>query len=480
MEIVPGSEPRVLLKAPEDVFFFEPMDWSGDGQRLYSAIRAKDRTWRLASVSTTDGKVQTLKNLGWRFNSTNDDDRARLSPDGRFLVYAALPVNPPRFPLPTDMNTNRHLYLLATDGSSESELIRSSGNNLNPVWTADGLQVLFTGNRSGSPALWSIAVRKGQAAGKEALASSTVGNFGYRVSPAGTYYYNQLVQLNVSRVIAMEPGARRVAGAVASAGEIIDGLNPSWSPNGKLLAFSRANPTKGSELIVRNMENGEEKAFRNPLLIDSAALWMGDRRILKNMSNSQGGTSLFLLDVQTGQFTETIKLTATMRGGQPTHDGKTVFVIDADNKFVAMDFPSGGHRRTVYEAHIGSVIHGYRLRPQGDKFLLRIQKGTREVLAEIALDGSRYHEIFEGPAKLTGINWTPDGEGILFSQAVEGTQHRRVKTVARTGGQPADTGIELEDGGYFAVNPDGTRIVIHEREAVTELWALDNVAPPLK
>jgi hypothetical protein len=151
-----GSQPRGLVDSEFSEFL--PQDWTRDGKRILVLATRKDEGFELTWVSTTDGSVIPIKRVG-RLPRL---DRARISPDGRFIAY----------PAPTDPEKpakDQHIYLVAADGSSETEIVRTAGINGNPVWPRDGSRIFFTSDRTGQTSLWSVAVANGKAAGPESL-----------------------------------------------------------------------------------------------------------------------------------------------------------------------------------------------------------------------------------------------------------------------------------------------------------------------
>jgi Tol biopolymer transport system component len=108
-------------------------------------------------VSVSDGAVRVLKSVEWRYYNTRS--HPKLSPDGLYIVYSALASNPNTFPPASTDPKDQHIYVLAADGSSETEVVKTAGINSNPVWTPDRKHIFFTSDRSGKFDLWSISVQ---------------------------------------------------------------------------------------------------------------------------------------------------------------------------------------------------------------------------------------------------------------------------------------------------------------------------------
>ena len=194
----PGGKSRVLVDNPE-YQFCAPAAWFPDGKSVLAILDKRDSTPQIARVTVADGGVTVLKSLpgldavsvlaGGRF--------PHLSPDGRLIAYSAA----------TD-SKDRHIYILAADGSNETEIVKTAGSNENPVWTPDGKHILFTSDRSGKFDLWSIAVQNGKAAGSASLVSAEIGD----VSSIGMhgssyYYYTYRTDAEYVNIAEFAPGA---------------------------------------------------------------------------------------------------------------------------------------------------------------------------------------------------------------------------------------------------------------------------------
>src|SRR5262245_14431889 len=106
-----GSKPRVLIPANAEYSYVDPLAWSPDGRSILIKIKRRDQTYQLGWVSVADGTIRVLKSLDWRLRSG-----ASLSPDGKYIAYAALATNPgraipARAPFPAIDSIAEHIYL---------------------------------------------------------------------------------------------------------------------------------------------------------------------------------------------------------------------------------------------------------------------------------------------------------------------------------------------------------------------------------
>ena len=137
------------LFEPEDIRSIRPYDWSPDGKWIAALMMRQDRTGQVALVATEDRAVRVLKSVGW-----SQPSRIVFSADGRFVAYD-LSVD--------DTSDERHVFLMATDGSRESLVVEHASRNHVMGWSPDGRHLLFASDRTGALALWGLCRSRTQA-----------------------------------------------------------------------------------------------------------------------------------------------------------------------------------------------------------------------------------------------------------------------------------------------------------------------------
>src|SRR5581483_2503820 len=130
MPTEPGARSRTLLNTRE-IDYYTLAGWFPDGKSILVVLERPDKTSELSRVSISGGTITKLKSLGWRRFS-----RARMTSDGKYIVYSASATNP-KEPLRGGAPdpSGQHIWVLAADGSSEAEIVKTSGVNRDPVWT---------------------------------------------------------------------------------------------------------------------------------------------------------------------------------------------------------------------------------------------------------------------------------------------------------------------------------------------------------
>lgn len=220
-----GSSLRVVYR-DDEVFFYQPRDWSPDGTDILTAVFGRDGLTRMALVPAGGGEARILKTLGVRYPG-----RMSFSPDGRSILY--------EYPRREDA-VEHDLFLLSVETGGVEDLVTSSYHDYNPVWSRDGKRVIFLSDRAGPVGLWSINVAPVPPAGAPRLLKSDVGDItAMGLSRDGSYYF--AVYAEVRKILVAE--IDRVSGQIASRPESVTDpresvySGPAWSPDGHHLAY---------------------------------------------------------------------------------------------------------------------------------------------------------------------------------------------------------------------------------------------------
>ena len=88
-------------------------------------------------------------------------------------------------------------------------------------------------------------------------------------------------------------------------------------------------------------------------------------------------------------------------------------------------------------------------------------KATSRVSARMDLNGTNYRELtsaFTNDTLTNALTWSRDGQKIFFVDR-SGRGGDRVMQVAKDGGDPVFTGVQVSGLRHFDISPDGTRLV---------------------
>ena len=484
-----GSGDRLLYRNPETKSI-RPYAWSPDGKTVFVVRRLRDQTWQIARVSISDGSLQVIRSLEWRY-----PNKLSLSPHGRYLVYDLLVRQD---------SPDRDIFLLAADGSREVQLIEHPAVDDFPVWTPDGKQIVFTSDRRGTWGLWSLTLGDENPQGPARLLKPDVGPilpFGF--AGEGSYYYGagmfdvDIYAAEIDRatgkvITSPTPLIRSYVGS---------NLAPAWSPDGRQLAYLSA---RGSvpfgpgwaTIVVRSLETGQERAFTTDLDIEAPPQWFPDgRTLLIAAEDRRDRVSFYRLEVDTGQV-ELIHQNVTVeldRGPFPalTPDGKAIFYLhgDPDDEYRSLRLYEieSAQKKEIYR--VAPPLHFTRLAlsPDGQQvvFLLHDDATDARILQIVAVTGGEARELWRPnkPYHLStnaGISWTPDGRYVLVLRHTGQPGHEHeLWRVPTEGGEPERLGLTVERLGNPIVHPDGRQIVFSLGPLLVEsgVWVLENFLP---
>jgi len=506
-----GASPRPLVDDAR-YSYFEPIGWSPDGQSLLVTAWHDDNSTELAWVSVNGGAPRRLKDLRFRLGPTPP----RLSPDGRYIAYSALPTNPATLQeARTAVNTGQplHLYVLAASAAEakEIEVVKGSNVNESPIWSPDGRQMLFVSNRSADGfGLWSVEVEDGRGFNERRIRA----NFAGRIRPlgmtkSGTLYYlpEAASGTGVDVFVAdWDAESGRVRGrATKLLDTVVDrSLAPSWSPDGERIAFKRRRASgtlppnaEPVEVVIHSQKGGEEAVFPLPGVDNTPPLWLDNDRYLLVRAN---GGSLHRLDRKTGR---TMSLENAAHSRLPAEcgphalsaDGRTLFLAVLDpipasqsstmqrtRRIVAFDVETGDQTDVMRPQPL-VALGMLAVSPDGRSLAVAMQRETwtapRLVIVDVKTGAIQdLKNVIVPRTAPRAASWTR--AGLLVSRG--GERKADVVRVSLPDGKVTPTGLTYATGQFFDVRPDGQRIVFSDRTRPDEeeLWASENVLSYVK
>ena len=256
-----GTGRRVVYKAQKR---FEAPNWSRDGKFLIF-----NSGGHLYTISVNGGEPAEL-NTGSAVHCNNDHG---LSPDGKWLAISnapqgksliyVLPITggEPRLVTPlgpsywhgwsadgkalaycAERNGNYDIYTIPVEGGEEKRLTDAPGLDDGPDYSPDGRTIYFNSVRTGIMQIWRM---KPDGTGQERVTQDDYANWFPHPSPDGKW----LVMLSYDKSVEGHPPNKNVAlrimplagGTPRVLARLFGGQGtinvPSWSPDGKYLAF---------------------------------------------------------------------------------------------------------------------------------------------------------------------------------------------------------------------------------------------------
>jgi len=449
-----GSGLRTLYSEKDS--YVQPLDWSPDAGSIL-ALRDRNKAIELTLISTADGSVRVLRSItsGWV-----SFQRARFSPDGRFVAFSLVREGSP---------PHGDVFLMTAEGRNEVVVAGHPAEDQLHGWTPDGRSLVFLSDRSGTWDIWTVHITGGKQQGGPELLKK---DFGYDAevlgfAPDGSCYYkshtssgrlyNGAVDLETGKVLVPPaPVTTRYTGPPSEL---------TWSPDGRNLLYisRRGRIGPGNNILtIRSAATGEER-FLSPRLRGVGQIsWAPDGRSVIALGAADTGLGIFRID------TETSGITKLADGGLVPHlcpDGKTLVFVKGE---------TGGPGPIIRKRNLGTgeesevvQIRGinYDLSPDGREVVF--QNDVDGAVKTVSLNGGEPRELFRGSAQRYGVRWTRDGRYIIAQAS--GTIWR----VPAQGGTPLK--LDLPKLSFFALHPDNRRFALSvNEESKSELWVLEN------
>lgn len=466
-DATPATQPRVVLDN-DDVEWIAPYDWSPDGKWIAIQLLRTDRTSQIGTVSVSDGSFKPLQSLDWRGTS-----RLSFSPDGSLLAYDVSESD----------GNGRDIFLLRVDGSRKMSVAPHAATDVVMGWSPDGSSFLFASDRSGTNALWSVAMVKGEPSGSPVMIKGDLGPLpsSMGITRSGTLVYGVRIKASTVAVASIDLETDKLlAGPTLPLESYASRISsPAWSDDGKLLVaveeLSRTRPG----LTVATSEGKRLRQFALPMVYVQRLRWAPDGSLTAQGTDLKGQQGIFRIDPGSGQASLVIKGDpATGNLGQPawTPDGKFLVFIRRNGskgvQFVVRDM-AAGTEKVLVDSPSASALS---VSPDGTRiaYVLADRERHTNVLLTMPLAGGAPTEI----ARLSGTSqqteWVPGGSHILFT-VLDGATTQLWAVSTKASSAPRKLPIrDIGTGSPIRVHPDGRQIAYSTGSNAFEIWSLEN------
>lgn len=472
---IDGTGVRTLLKTNASISEAYPADWTRDGRSVLAFVYGQDNSTQLAVVSVADGSTHVLKSFDWR-----SPVGARFSPDGTWLAYDFQP---------DQTKDERDIFVLQAKGSSERRVTFDGVRKFVVGWSENGDGLFYSTTKDDATAVWFVPMREGSAAGSPRLVRSDLWGAQPIGIASGAVYYTIRDDKEALYSIPLDLKSGRAVGVPTLMASGVSNASPAlWSPDGRSVVYVRGHagtsPANQNQLIVRDIATGEERIAPPRLQYARLESWAPDGRSLVVLGSTRGHNERYRVDLTTGKAA----LLAVMNAPENaafSSDGRTAYIarnsgrerfVDS-GRVVRRDVTTGEER----ELYRGRQVFGPRLSPDGTQLAFVTEapdsgaERNRTSIMLVTPNGSEVRSVLSGTFGGGSLNWTQDGQRLLFREFLAEGDALSILTLATGQVQRLITG-KTGFGGP-RLSPDDRHVLYTATSGgkKRELWVMESL-----
>lgn len=484
---IDGTSTRTLRDGKDGLDYI-PFGWTADGKQIVTAFFGRDNISGIAFISAVDGSIKNEKVLSFEVPLSRGT-KMSLSPDGKYIAGTYLPQ---------EDSANKDIFLLSIEGGREATIVDHPADDVLIGWSPDGKQVLFTSDRTGNIAIWTVQVSDGKALGTPELVRGNMGNIQpLGMTRDGKLYYEISTGATDVFVASIDPATGKVTGQPEKAFRKYETFNSTsdWSPDGQFLVCRSSRGKSVNEspaLLIRSMQTNEVRELipKTPggrLMSYYLRLSPDGQSFLGIGMDEKGHVGALLsVDTRTGEAKVVARQDSGVDGKGNiiapdwSPDGKSIYFIRIGNKFrrICKLELETGLEKEIYRFPIASGPFWLASSPDGRQLAVSVDRKIRI----LSLDGAESQELTEAYSG-TVLAWMPDGKNILYAKDFEGSQGAvELWCVPAAGGEPQKAGLSMSHLSILRVSPDGKHIAFtaSEQPEKSEIWVMENFLPKEK
>ena len=449
---------------------------AGAALALLLAAAAAGFTYLRTRPTTASGTTRTFRQLTF---GDGLEIFPALAPDGKSFAFVSAEAG------------NQDIYVQRVDGRTPTNVTSDSpDDDSEPAFSPDGSQIAFRSER-GSGGIFVMGVT-GESVRR-------VTDFGHdpswspdgtriAVSSAATDLRPHVHTTNGDLwVVDVRTGAKKriMDGSPAS---ITDAVQPSWSPNGKRIAFWGV-LREGAQRHVWTIDPDAPEPLKTLVRVTTDPsihwnpVWSPDGQYLYFGGNRDGTLNLWRIavDAETGKAEgepEAMSLPAAIAGNFTFSQQGDLAFTTATRAYRLLSMPFDpatgaiGEARTLFGGT--QEIMSFEPSPDGQQVAFTTG-GAQEDLFLAKTDGTRLRQLTNDAARDRSVTWSHDGRSLYFYSNRDGAYHVWTIHADGSGLSRVTDDADLKrlgehniyspsasfDGSMLAAETDGRAVVVH-------------------
>src|SRR2546421_829631 len=386
-----------------------------------------------------------------------------------------------------EVNGFKKLFVKALQGEPQ-QLTAGAGDDIHPKWTPDGQSMLFV--RSNQPRgklepgdvfglyeggdIW----RRDLASGKEEKFLDKAFNPSF--SPDGKLLAVDASWAGPRRIWIVDAQGHNPQQITSDSSEAVDHLEPNWSPDGKNIVFQNVERTKFSIKVV-NVATRAVTVLPDGRFQDLNPLWSHSGKHIYFSSYRGGGLNIWRIQVSGSGVPIGAPQQVTMGSGQDLQlamspsGGQLAFAIlrqNADLWRLPVS-PQTGLATGNPEEVVASTREDSRgaWSPEGTQIAFNSDRNGEMNLYVHSLVDDSNRQVTKGPGGDFQPEWSPDSKRLVFFSSRGGNANIWMVDIATGVLTPLTSDRALDINPFFS--PDGAYIAFQsDRSGRLEVWVM--------
>ena len=289
VRVAQGSQRLAAHRFSEEVIrYLEGTAGSGTSEIIFTGVSGKTKEIYVADYDGANAKKLT--------DHGSVSIKPKVSPDGNRIAYLSY------------KDRYSFLYVLDRRTGKSTVLSKEVGLNSAPSWSPDGSRLAMTLSKDGNTEIY---LRNPDGSNPVRLTRNKDGDTSPCFSPDGGKIVFVSDRAGKPQIFVMDADGGNQTRLSFHGGKAYD---PVWSPDGKKIAFVSEAKGEGFEIYVMNADGSSPTQLTNSNGVNESPSWSPDSRHVMFACNRGGGSSLFAVNVTTGQEIRLSKLGVNAEG----------------------------------------------------------------------------------------------------------------------------------------------------------------------